>query len=168
MSEIEFIVPPNKVLKIVQESVFNMHDLYRHIRSWLDNHSYVTFEKEYRDWMKEAGRSASVKLATWKKVDDYTKYNIDVRIKFKNLKEVETKSGIMNKGEVTIKIESFIEKDYENRWEHNFMTRFMRAVYDHFFISDRIDIYKKELLDDSYGIFNEVKSFLGLHKIRKP
>lgn len=168
MSEIEFVVPPNKVLKIVQESVFNMHDLYRHIRSWLDNHKYITFEKEYRDWMKEAGRSASIKLVTWKKTDDYTKYNIDIKIKFKNLKEVETKSGIMNKGEVTIKFESFIEKDYENEWEHNFMTRFMRALYDHFFISDRLDTYKKELLDDTYDIFNEVKSFLGLHKIRKP
>ena len=168
MSEIEFVVPVNKPLKIVEDAVFNMHDLYKHIRSWLDSHSYITFEKQYNDWMKESGRSADIKLATWRKVDDYTKYNIDIKIKFKNLKEVETKSGILNKGEVSIKIESYIEKDYEGRWDKNFMSKFMRALYDHFFIREKIDGYKKELLDDSYDFYNEVKAFLGLHRLKKP
>jgi len=167
MAEIEFVVPVNKALRVVQDATFNMHDLYKHIRSWVDAHSYITFEKEYRDWMRDTGRSSSVKLATWKKVDDYVKYHIDIRIKFKDLKEVETKSGLMNKGEVTVKIDSFIEKDYENKWEHNFMTRFMRALNDYFFMSSKLDRYKKELLDDSYDVFNEVKSFLGIHKIKR-
>lgn len=168
MSEIEFVVPVNKPLKITADAVFSMHDLYKHIRSWLDEHKYVTFEKEYRDWMKEAGRSASIKLAPWKKVDDYTKFCIDIKIKFKDLKEVETKSGILNKGEVSVKFESFLEKDYENRWENNFMTRFMRSLNDHFFMADKLNSYKKELLDDTYDVFNETKSFLGLHRIQKP
>ena len=168
MAEIEFVVPVNKPLRVIEDAVFNMHDLYKHIRSWLDNHNYITFEKEYRDWMKEEGRSATIKLAPWRKVDDYTKYHIDIKIKFKNLKEVETKTGIMNKGEVNIKIESFLEKDYEDRWENNFMSRFMRSLYDYFFMTGKIDLYKKELLDDSYDLFNEIKSFLGLHRIKKP
>lgn len=168
MSEIEYIVPVNKPLRVMEDAVFNMHDLYKHIRSWLDSRNYITFEKEYRDWMKESGRSASIKLAPWRKIDDYTKLHIDIKIKFKNLKEVETKSRIMNKGEVLIKIESYLEKDYEDKWETNFMTRFIRSVYDHFFIGERLDSYKKELLDDSYDLFNEIKAFLGLHRIKKP
>lgn len=168
MSEIEFVVPVNKPLLVTEDAIFNMHELYRHIRSWLDDHRYVTWEKEYRDWMKESGKSAAIKLVPWKKIDDYTKIHIDIKIKFKNLKEVETKSGILNKGEVSVKFESFIEKDYENRWEHNFMTRFMRSLYDHFFITERVEDYKKELLDDTYDLFNEVKAFLGLHRIQKP
>lgn len=168
MSEIDYVVPVNKPLKVTAETVFNMQDLYKHIRSWLDSHNYVTFEKDYRDWVRESGRSAKIKLTPWKKIDDYTKFNIDIKINLKNLKEVETKSGVLNKGEVSVKFESFLEKDYENRWENNFMTRFIRSLYDHFFIGEKMEIYKKELLDDTYDIFNEVKSFLGLHRIRKP
>lgn len=168
MSEIEYVVPVNKPLLVTEDAVFNMHDLYKHIRSWLDEHRYVTWEKEYRDWLRESGKSAAIKLTPWKKIDDYTKIHIDIKIKFKNLKEVETKSGILNKGEVSVKFESFIEKDYEHRWEHNFMTRFMRSLYDHFFIGERVEGYKKELLDDTYDLFNEVKAFLGLHRIKKP
>jgi len=168
MSEIEYVVPVNRPLKVTIDAVFSMRDLYQHIRSWLDSHNYITFEKEYRDWMKESGRSAKIKLEPWKKIDDYHKFNIIIKISFKNLKEVETKSGVMNKGEVSIRFEAFIEKDFENKWESNFMARFIRAVYDHFFMAERIDKYKKELLDETYDIFNEVKSFLGIHKIKKP
>ncbi len=168
MSEIDYVVPVNRPLKVTAESVFSMHDLYKHIRRWLDEHRYVTFEKDYREWMKESGKSAAIKLAPWKKVDDYTKFCIDIKIKFNNLKEVETKSGVLNKGEVSVKFESFLEKDYENRWENNFMTRFMRSLHDHFFIADKLDTYKKELLEETYDCFNEIKSFLGLHRIQKP
>ncbi|MBM3199365.1 hypothetical protein FJZ53_00390 [Candidatus Woesearchaeota archaeon] len=168
MAEIEFIIPPNKPLKVTVESVFSMHDLYRHIRKWLDEHKYVTFEKDYREVAKESGKSAAIKLAPWRKVDDYTKFCIDIKIKFKDLKEVETRSGILNQGEVSVKFESFLEKDYENRWENNFMTRFIRSLNDHFFISDKLEGYKAELRDDTYDLFNEIKSFLGLHRIQKP
>lgn len=168
MVEYDYVVPVNKPLRVTQDAVFNMRDLYKHIRSWLDSHSYVTFEKEYRDWMKESGRSAKIKLAPWRKADDYIRFHIDIKISFNDLKEVETKSGVLNKGEVVIKFESYLEKDYENKWESNFMARFMRSLYDHFFIADRIDKYKKELQDDTYDIFNEVKAFLGIHRIKKP
>ncbi|MCG2717731.1 MAG: hypothetical protein L6408_02700 [Nanoarchaeota archaeon] len=166
MSEIDFVLPPNKVLKVDVDATFNMHDLYKSIRSWVNEHSYITFEKEYRDWMKESGRSNIIKLDVWKKIDDYVKYHIVIKINSKDLKEVETKSGIMNKGRVVIQIYSWIEKDYENKWEHNFMTRFIRAINDHYFMTGKIDKYKEELLDESYGVFNEIKAFLGLHRGR--
>jgi len=167
MSEKDYVVPVNKPLKITQTAVFNMHDLYKHIRSWVDEHSYITFEKNYQDWtLKDGSKKASVKLATWKKVDDYTKYHLEIGIKFKDLTEVETKNGIMNKGTVIVKIESFLEKDYEDRWENSFMTRFIRSLYDYFILGDKVDTFKKELLDDSYDIYNEVKAFLGIHKIK--
>lgn len=168
MAEIEYVVTVNKPLKLGQDAMFNMHDLYKHIRSWLDSHNYVTFEKEYRDWTRESGKNAKIKLAPWRKEDDYIKSYIIIKIDFKNLKEVETKSGIMNKGEVNIKFMSYLEKDYENRWENSFVTRFMRSLYDHFFAVDRIDKFKKELQDETYDLFNEVKAFLGMHRIKKP
>lgn len=168
MSEIDYVVPVNKPLKIVQESVFDLHDLYKHIRSWLDKNGYVTFEKDYREWTREAGKYAKISLNPWRKIDDYVKFHMKVKIKLSGIKDVETKTGIMNKGEVEIKFETWIEKDYENRWENNFATRFMRSLYDHFFAVARIDKQKKELLDESYEIYNEVKAFLGMHRTKKP
>ncbi len=168
MSEIDYVIPVNQALKITYNSVFDMHELYRHIRSWLDKNGYVTFEKEYRDWMKESGKSASIKLAPWKKIDDYTKFLIEISIKFKDLKEVETKNGIMNKGEVTIVIISYIQTDYEDRWETNFMRRFIRALNDHFFGGEKTEANKKELQDETFEFYNEIKAFLGLQRTAIP
>lgn len=167
MSEYDFVIPHNKALKMSSESVFSMHDFYRVLRKWFDDHGYVMFEKEYVDKLGEAGKKGEIKWQPWKKVDDYVRFHIDFKVTFSDLKEVETKGGLLNKGEVGIKVVSYLEKDYENRWETNFMAKFLRSIYDYFIMKERFDTYKAELREESFDIFNEAKAFLGLHRFKK-
>jgi len=167
MPEFEYVVPVNNPLKVSEDSVFSMADLFKCLKSWFDRNGYLFYEKEYLDKVKETGKQASVKWAPEKKVDDYVKLHIDVRIKFNNLRDVEGKHGMMNKGSVSVKFESFIEKDYEDRWESNFLQKFMRSMYDYFVLRDKLDTDKEQLKQDTYAAFNEVKAFLGLHRFKE-
>lgn len=166
MVEIEYVIRKDKPLFVSQEAIIDVAKLYKHVKSFFDKHEYDFYEKEYIDELKESGKDSSIKWETEKKVDDYVKFHIEIRIRFYNLRDVEGKKGLMNKGKVSFRIEAFIEKDYEQNWETSFMARFWRGVYDNFVIKGKLEQRKKDLLDESYEVFNEIKSFLNLHRYK--
>lgn len=163
MPEIDYVIPEYAPLVVSQEVVFNISDLYKHIKSWFDFHGYDFYEKEYHDKLKEGAKNIVIKWKGERKIDDYLRFNIKVSIKFSNIIEVNTKKGVMNKGKVTFEFKSFLEKDYNKKWSANFMQKFLREVYDKFIISNQINARMDELKNETYEIYHEVKSFLKLH-----
>ncbi len=160
MAEIDYVIP---ALKLEQRAIFNFADLYKLLKSWFNLHNYDFFEKEYIDITKEAGeKSDSIKWEAERKVDDYVKFHIEVRIKLTDVENVELKHAMATKGICNMKFESFLEKDYEDRWERNFLVKFLRALYDHFILRSKLDRYAVELRTETYDVFNQAKSFLRL------
>lgn len=164
MSEIDYVIPE---LRITQKAVFEFDELYRFMKKWFDDHKYDFFEKEYLDAQEESGTSNSIKWEATRKVDDYVKFHIEIRIKCDDIKEVIQKNKKAVKGSVNIKIESFLEKDYENNWEKNFMVKFMREVYDTFLLKGKFQKHNEYLREESYDIYNQAKSFLRLHQFKE-
>lgn len=161
MSEFDYVHPPSSPLKVVQDSTFDMNELYKLGRSWFDKHRYDFYEKEYISSQKEEDvKNASIKWEADRKVDDYVKFHIESRIKFKNLREVEGKKKILSSGEVSVSTEAFLELDYDGDWDKGFMARFVRGVYDKFIISGKIEKDKAGLDKETLDFFNEVRTFL--------
>ena len=163
MSEIDYVIP---ALKIEQEAVFNFADLYKLMKSWFDFHRYDFYEREHVDISQEEAKSDFLKWEAERKVDDYVKFHIEMRIKLINVKEVHLKESMGVQGGINIKFESFLEKDYEDNWEKNFFIKFVRGLYDHFLLRDRFARYGNELKDETYDIFNQVKAFLRLRSVK--
>lgn len=164
MSEIDYVIP---ALGVSQEAVFEFDELYKMMKKWFDDHSYDFLEKEYLDAQEEGSTSSSIKWEAERKVDDYMKFHIEARIKCSNIKQVVQKNKKAVSGIVAIKFECFLEKDYEDNWEKNFMMKFMREVYDKFLLKGKFDKYAEELKEETYDIFNQTKSFLRLHQFRE-
>ncbi len=158
MGEIDYIILG---ISIEEKAIFNMGDLYKVMKKWFLNNKYDFIEKEYIDIEK---KDIAIKWVAEKKVDDYTKFAIEVRIKTKGLKSVEIKNKKSNKGRITVKYESYLEKDYEDNWESNPMSKFLRSIYDKFILKSKFEGYSKELKEETYAVFNETKTYLGLHK----
>jgi len=166
MSEIDYVHPPSRPLKVSQESTFDMQELYKLGRTWFNKHGYDFYEKEYLSTQKEEAKSASIKWEAERKVDDYIRFHIEVRIKFKNLREVQGKKKMMNTGEISFSTEAYIVRDYESNWEKGFMTKFIRGVYDTFIIRGKIDKDKQRLDRETKEFFNEVRTFLKVNPVR--
>jgi dTDP-glucose pyrophosphorylase len=162
MPEIDYVIPEDVPLLISQEALFNIADLYKHIKTWFDFHGYDFYEKEYHD-INEQSKSMKIKWEGERKIDDYLRVHIKVGITFSNIVSVKTKSGITNKGKVKFKFVSFMEKDYDEKWSNNFISKFIREVYDRFIIHNQINERMDELKNETYEIYNEVKAFLRLH-----
>ena len=162
MPEFDTIV---QQLSVSQESKFRVKELFNLMKEWFNLHQYDFYERDYKDVLEETGKNIYIKWETERKVDDYTRFHIEVRIEFKNLIEEKGKKDIVNKGSIRIRFKSFLEKDYEGNWEKNFFMLFLRAVYNKFIAKSKFDEYGAELKEETFDIYNQVRAFLKIHKV---
>ena len=161
MAETDFIV---KGLTVKYSGVFNLKELYKYIKRWLkETGSFQDInEKLYQEEEKEDLRTTTIKVDSKKKVDDYTKFIIKTTIKASDYEDVEVDGKKMQKGDLKIEFNAEMEKDYQEKWEEAPSRKFFRGLYDRFLIGFKIDKLTKELVDETYDIYNEVKDYLNL------
>ena len=163
MSETEYVV---KDLKIVHEGVFDFKEFYKLVKSWLTLRKYDLFEKEYRESQKEENiKEIKVGFAAEKVIDYYIKYLFDISLGVKDHKIVKgPKAQNLVQGTLTFKIDAKLQTDFEASWEGKPLLKFTRGIYDKFVKGDKYAEYKKELKDQTYELYNELKAYLNLHK----
>lgn len=160
MAEYDYVVSS---LKVRQQSIFKLQDLYKILKLWLKNNGYGIDEGEYSDIER---RSLSIKWVADKKADDYTKFVMEIHFKASNLEHAEFKGKKLQKGEIEVIISSYLKSDYENYWGNKFTSQFMRGIYDKFTMKAKMEKYASELKEDTHAAYDEVKSFLKLHIMR--
>jgi hypothetical protein len=161
MSEIDYVV---RDLKISQKAQFNMVELYRTLKSWLEINRYIFYERLYEDVLKKNEKSVKIKWEGHKYIDDYTKFVISISLKLTDYEIIETKKEKLVDGKISISFEATIETDYEEKWEKRPIWVFIRALSDKYFTNKKRKKFEKELKDDTYDLYNKTKTFLNLYK----
>jgi len=158
MAEVDYVIPE---LKISRTGVIDFKEVYDLMEAFLLQKRYDLVEKE-----QGFDENGSFKMKWWafKKVDDYTTFNIEVTASGSGIKDVLLKKKKALSGKFVIKFESYLEKDYEGRWEEP-VQKFLRGLYDKFILGSKFDVYIKELKEETYALYNEVKSYLGVNKV---
>jgi len=158
----------NDTTQISYSGLFNVGELYSHIDSWVRERAYTQREKKKAEKITESEKHIEYEFEPFKKVTDYATYIINVVIKMDNVKEVVVeKSGTkvkMNKGDVTAEFMSFLELDYEHRWEKKPAFYFIRALFDHFIYKVHTERLEPALSTDTNDLISSIKSFLNLNK----
>ena len=154
MVEVDYAIPPE--ITISYEGDLDLKELYSLIKSWLEDRGFFIIEKEH-EGTKENFKS---KWDATKKVDDYTKYVIKVTLKANHLKEISSKH-IYN-GEFRVAFESFMEKDYEERFEKKPLLKLFRSLYSKFVEKSREEHHERELKELTTSFYNEIKAYFGL------
>lgn len=152
-------------IKIEYEGIFNFDELYQHLRKWMERKHYKFGEAGYKE-IKGDTRSLEINFGGYIKVDEYVKYVIEAPIELKDLKEV-TKKGAKGRffqGKFKIIFKGHLVMDYEDKWEKNAVTIFLREVYDKYIIKSRVEKMEKELKGDIDKLVDEIKAFLKLLK----
>ncbi len=166
MSQKDIVVPN---IKIKDRSIFSLDELYKMLVRWFELNGYDFQEQEYRDEdMGEGKKHLEIKWYAEKKISDYFKFVIETNFLIVGLESVEVEKGGIkyktNKGEIEMRIKSYIEKDYDSKWERTVMMQFLRAVYDKYLIKSRIEGYEGLLYEETYKYMDETKAFLNLHR----
>lgn len=152
--------------KVVHSGIFDFKDFYNFLYEWFRSLDYVVLEEKYSEKIKPAGKEVEVLWLCLKKINDYFRFRVKVRIFITRMVEVEiTEEGVKiskNKGEIEVKFSGSLESDYENKWEESPIMKFFRGLYDKYIIKSKIEAYEDKLAEEVDETSEQTKAFLAL------
>ena len=153
-------------VKIVQNSIFDMGELYKAMFRWFENYEYAFHEVRYDEETTPGGKNVRYYWVAEKKIDAYIKFVIEVNVFIIGMGEVEIeRNGLKaksNKGNIEFRISGYLQKDYNNKWDN---LRVFHYIYDKVIAKARIDRYESEFYNESKKLIDEIKAFMNLHHL---
>jgi len=154
-------------IKVKHKAIFSLEELYKLMYRWFELYGYFVQEIEYRDSDEPGGKHLEIRWYAEKKENDYIKFAIVPSFLVLGMTkvEIETEEGrkqATNKGEVELKFDAFLLKDFDDKWSGP-VARFMREIYDRFIIKKQIDDFEAQLNTELYKLIDEIKAFLNMH-----
>jgi hypothetical protein len=152
--------------KVVHSGIFEFKELYRFMYEWFRDYQYLLLEKKYSEKIKADGKDVEIEWVCFRKISDYFRFKIAITLRIIKLVSVEVQEGGLkvnrDKGEVEIKFASWLEKDWDSKWEQNPISKFLRGVYDRYIIRSRTEHYEDKLKSELDEAMAQFKSFLSL------
>jgi len=162
MAEKDFVILKNE-LTLEYNGTLSLDNLYKTIKDWFSDNGYDLDEKGYKKTPSEKGFNYKISFEGYKKISDYCEMHIKLSIKFSNTEK--QKNNLLN-GDLKIGFECFNKMDYEGRWEGGVIKKFTRGLNDKLFGKDKFVRFEQELKEESYDLFDKIKSFLNLQKFK--
>ncbi|MCK5643745.1 MAG: hypothetical protein KAJ19_23290 [Gammaproteobacteria bacterium] len=168
MPEVDHIIDS---ATITYSGLFSMRELYKLINTWCHEHQYDTHDIQNLEQIREDKRYLELVLLPYRKVSDYIKFDIKIKIVAADLIEtVVEKNGMktkLDKGNVTIVFNAFYITDYENKWSEQAVHYFIRLAYNKFINKAHMDKYKGQLVDDVNNLRDNLKAYLNIHRYQR-
>lgn len=168
MSEKKLVIDQ---LKLTYEGIFDLNGLYRMIDSWFYEKGYDKWELKNYEQVMPHGKDITIELLPWKKITDYFKNTIRIRINGVGIKDIEVeKKGVklkLNQGKIMMIFDGYLESDYEHRWEKKPYFFLIRTVFDKYLFKRYFNKFEKWLINDVYDIHGRIQRFLNLYRYEK-
>lgn len=150
------------------KGVFDFDGLTTYIINWLKARGHEINEGKHKHKMScPFGFEIEWNVMSWRKIDDYFKYNIDVRIHLWDAHQVDAvKDGKKVKlwnARIEIKTIFSVECDYQGRWEKNQFLERLRNFYDQYIIKKEIIVkHVDPLYYKCLELHTGMKKFIGM------
>ena len=145
---------------------YNYSDLYNFCFRWLKEEGYLVSEDEYTEKLTAGGKDVKIKWVARKRISDYYRNVITLKWQIIAQNDVEVEENgkkiKTNKGDLKIKFEGDLEKDWEDNWDRTPFWKSMRSIYDKYIIRNTTEEYEDKLIDKTEAFVEEVKAFLNL------
>jgi len=167
-------MPPNRYyvatplpagLKLVWQGIFDMTEVYRRMKYWMDFNGYGTNfeEQEYSETIKNDSKELRIKWYGEKAKTGYFAYIIEIKFLVLGLKDEEVQKDDrkikVNRGFFEIRTTAYVLTNYKD----NFKSKFIQDVYENFIVRSRIEEHKIQLYQKLYTFQGEIKKFLTLY-----
>lgn len=165
MSEKKLVIDQ---MKLDYTGLFDLNGLYRMIDAWFYEKNYDRWELKNYEQVLPGGKDIEIELLPWRKITDYFKFIIRIRMKFTGVKDAEIdKEGVkikINNGKLLMIFDAYLESDYEHKWEERPLFYFIRTLFDKYIFKSHFDKYEKDLVADLYDLHSRIQKFLNLYR----
>ncbi|MFO7711353.1 MAG: hypothetical protein R6V53_06305 [Candidatus Woesearchaeota archaeon] len=162
MPEREVIV--NKK-RINYEGLFDSKGVYKIIEDYFDGLNYDKVEKKNIEVVKPEGKYVEILLEPYKKISDYIKVIVKIRMIISDLKEIEIerekKKVKINQGNLQIIIDGYYETDHQNKWQANPIRYFIRTCFNKYFFKPYTKQGFGNVSNDISGLVTKLQRYLN-------
>ena len=154
--------------KIKFFGIFTFSDYYRFCYGWLmDETKIEDFEEtKYTEKMVGDSKEIEVEWNCQKKLTDYFKEKIKIKMVIKRIKQVKIKKNgaeiNTNEAEVEMKVEGSLLKDYQGKFEMTGFRKFLRSVYEKYIIPSTVEAFRAKVATECDEFLSQAKAFLDL------
>ncbi|MCH9030580.1 MAG: hypothetical protein IH819_13485, partial [Bacteroidetes bacterium] len=165
MSEISIVVDH---LRLNYTGPFNANDLFKHITAFVNERGFdLKVDKEFEQNTK-TGKQMEWQIIPWKRISDYTRHHIKVRILVYDYNKVDAvvdkKKVKVGNGRVVIYIDGYMELDQEHRWETIPFFQFLRTIYNNFVYKVYTERFEQRLSYDIHHLYNTIEQFFNVYR----
>jgi hypothetical protein len=155
--------------QVVYDGLFRYRDVNKLIFDWMSDKGYIPVEKRIHEAVTKSGKHIEQDLEPYKKFNDYAKSVIRIHVTAHNLKEVEvTVDGHkkkMHQGQLRVTFDSWLETDYESRWETTPVFYVLRSLFEKYVYVPYLSGFIKGVRDDTMMLKDQLKGFLNLERV---
>jgi len=152
--------------KIVHAGIFDFKEMYRFMYEWFRDFSYLILEKKYSEKIKADGKEVEYEWLCLRKISEDYRFRIKIVTRIIKMVTVEVQEGGVkfnrDKGEIEIKFWSYIERDWQNRWDQHPITKFLRGFYERYMLRGRMEFFEDKIKAEIDESMSQIKSFLSL------
>ena len=143
---------------INQDGIIDLDSLYSDMKKWFDSKRYDFYENEYETKQEARGQKIKYVWTGERKTTDFVKFIIKVNFFIKEVLPEKNKIS----GKLSLKIESSMELDHENRWQDTKYKSFLFAVHNNLLKKQEIKDLRKKLVKETESLAKIAKQNLNL------
>jgi len=160
MTEVDMILKP---ITISYEGNLDFNEVYKLVKRFLSDKKYDIDEKEHN--YSDSG-AMRIKWEAKQDINDYTQFQLEVSIKSSSVKKVKLNKKDVLSGKFDVIIEAKINKDYQDYYANKPIIKFFKELFDHTTKKQEFNALGKQLKEEAYSLYDEIKSYLGILKIQ--
>lgn len=154
--------------KIDYSGPFDVGGFLRMIENFLWERGFDKAQNKDFEQNTHQGKFIEWQIAPWKKVTDYIRYIVKIRVLGYDLVKIDVadngrKTKIDN-GRIIVVIDGFMEYDSNNRWEGKPILHFFRTIYDYFVFKAYTEKFEQRLVHDINHLHDNIEKFLNMYR----
>ena len=154
--------------KIEYSGPFDANDLFRHIDTFVFEKGFDKRQDKDFEVNNASGKFIEWQISPWKKITDYIRYIIKVRVLVHDMVKMDAFEGKkktkLDNGRVLIVLDAFMEYDYDNYWDDKPFLFFLRTVYDYFVFKAYTENFEQKLVHDVNHLHDTLERFFNMYR----
>lgn len=155
-------------MKLEYKGLFKASDMFKLVDSWLFERGMEKRVNKNYELETSDGKFLEWEVASWKKVTDYIRIIISPRFLIYGLKKtdiaVDSEIKQLDHGRVIVYFDSYIEYDYDHRWDGHPFFVFLRTLYDKFIFSTYTHRFEERLAMDTHQLYDTMEKFFNMYR----
>ena len=154
--------------KLEYSGPLDVKDLLNNIENFIWGMGYDKKQEKDTEISTQNGKHIEWQYAPWKKITDYIRYIVKVRVIGYDIVKTdvahEGKKKKIDTGRIVIVIDGFMEYDYDNYWDDHPVLHFIRTIYDYFIFKAYTENFEQRLVHDVNSLHDHLEKFFNMHR----